>query len=1248
MSNLGEPITIEELLDNAKAMDLSHLAVFFDINTTETYAKPISDLKDLLQTNFVLEIEDITGLQDVADDVVTNTSDISTNTTNISTNAVNIQTNADDIDAIELLIPNFATLDGIQTLTGKKTFAGGIVVDNPEDIEFSVGGNNLQDELDSLSSAIGAIDLSQYLTESSSPTITSTWYFDTNSYIYTKLPSQIYFEDYNGVGSGDDLGNILSQFLTPSSSPTITSSWTFDASSYLYLEDPSYLSFNDYQSGGPQTLDTILSNFLTTDSSPTIDGPTWTFGSGSSLYVYDPSNIYFDNLSNDLGSILSGYLNNTDDQTISAFNWYFGTTSFNIYDPSYIYFSNDTNSLADRLNTLQTNIDNITIDLSNYTDPVDFGNTVNFNDPAAITFDSGDDLQDIIDNSISAIDFSNYVTLDSSQSITGAKNFNGDVNFNDNIRFYHSSNFYKRINIGVNDSSLQSLYGSLFKTSDGHNGYPIFTEDYGQIDENDPTSPYPSGEKTAYLGPRHASYIYDKDFLEDSNISGDQLDALNHSFIRSLTIPFYNVYSIPHSLVMLDFTGNISDAGNEIELFGVTFSLTEAGNSLSQLVTDLNNEFDTYEDGGINDGHANAESIAKLRAVSYTDTAGTYADPGDELLYILSDLPERLYVTARSEFNLVGVNDVTNYSGWNLQSRKPQFDGGANLIDSIDHTRGTYQIRAIGQGGNSRDLDSIAFLVDRLGNVGVGSNSHSIAEFDPEFDQELGLIKTLDAKFEVRGFGYGAYDPNNYKPALKVSYGDSDLELDSNRSIYGRTYKHDDFKDDSNTITRVFAADFAQITDHTDHNSAFILDWSHHNGIVELIPAVSQTITVILSGSVSNWNKFQCKILNLGQGTVKLNFAINAEAAMESTSIYNNIEIYNKNNAAWRAFNNQGFTGTGLDPVDTQYSRTYTILQGTSNFTGGETEAAVIISDPNLATENAEITLDISGALISGTINASAEEYVDGLYPIWREGFPQVGSNDYHYYGGAFSYIGHNNRVTDYANNHSSDNAALGWYNNQTGETVVYGKMIGTINNAADFLKYIHTDTALERLTLPAHYVWPAIRFNTNIGWIPVVILPYLSQSGASLTYGLSNFETPHLGGDESTITQARLALDVNPNKDPSDTVYDINYHEILANLYAKQNNNAYDDNVISAAHPYSFTFNLQHIEDTFGITDKSGRMTTVEFALVTAASSSVGGGLIEHSPVPIDNSDAEFATGDITGISGAYEVDMLLNFLDN
>lgn len=1200
MSNLGEPITIEELLDNAKAMDLSHLAVFFDINTTETYAKPISDLKDLLQTNFVLEIEDITGLQDVADDVVTNTSDISTNTTNISTNAVNIQTNADDIDAIELLIPNFATLDGIQTLTGKKTFAGGIVVDNPEDIEFSVGGNNLQDELDSLSSAIGAIDLSQYLTESSSP--------------------------------------------------TITSSWTFDASSYLYLEDPSYLSFNDYQSGGPQTLDTILSNFLTTDSSPTIDGPTWTFGSGSSLYVYDPSNIYFDNLSNDLGSILSGYLNNTDDQTISAFNWYFGTTSFNIYDPSYIYFSNDTNSLADRLNTLQTNIDNITIDLSNYTDPVDFGNTVNFNDPAAITFDSGDDLQDIIDNSISAIDFSNYVTLDSSQSITGAKNFNGDVNFNDNIRFYHSSNFYKRINIGVNDSSLQSLYGSLFKTSDGHNGYPIFTEDYGQIDENDPTSPYPSGEKTAYLGPRHASYIYDKDFLEDSNISGDQLDALNHSFIRSLTIPFYNVYSIPHSLVMLDFTGNISDAGNEIELFGVTFSLTEAGNSLSQLVTDLNNEFDTYEDGGINDGHANAESIAKLRAVSYTDTAGTYADPGDELLYILSDLPERLYVTARSEFNLVGVNDVTNYSGWNLQSRKPQFDGGANLIDSIDHTRGTYQIRAIGQKGNSRDLGSIAFLVDRLGNVGVGTSGHPIAEFDPEFDQELGVIKTLDAKFEVRGFGYGSYDPNDYKPAFKITHGDSDLELDADRSVYGRTYKHDDFVDKNNNITRVFASDFAEVNSWSDHNSAFILDWSHHNSIVELNPTVGQTITIMLSPYISDWDKFQCKIINIGSGTAKLNFAINSFPAMESTNKYDNIEIYNFNNAAWRAINNQGFVTSTKNPVDTQYSRTYSILQGTSNFAGGETESIVVISDSNLTTENVEVTLDISGGLITETVDNSTPDFMDSFYTIWRDGF-NSNDND-HYYCGAFSYAGnHANRANDYDIDHGevagTELGLLGWYENSGQTEILYGKFSGNLSNGVgDFVKYIHGNAPLERIVTPAHYILPAIKFNTNIGWIPILLLPYLNQGGTP-TFSLSNFETPYMGGDETTLTTARSALTVDPDGATSDP-QNLHYYEFLSNLQDKQDGNAYNESVIYNAHPYSITFNLQNIEDTFGITDKSGRMTTVEFALVTAADSGIGGGLVKHSPIPINNGSSDFKYSDITGISGAYKVDMFLNFLDN
>jgi len=144
----------------------------------------------------------------------------------------------------------------------------------------------------------------------------------------------------------------------------------------------------------------------------------------------------------------------------------------------------------------------------------------------------------------------------------------------------------------------------------------------------------------------------------------------------------------------------------------------------------------------------------------------------------------------------------------------------------------------------------------------------------------------------------------------------------------------------------------------------------------------------------------------------------------------------------------------------------------------------------------------------------------------------------------------------------------------------------------------------------------------------------------------LGNFQTPYMGGDETTLATARDALTVNPSKDPADTEYDLRYHELIWNLYQKNSGNSYDDEVIANAHPYSFTINLQNIEDAFGIVDKSGRLTTVEFALITAASASVGGGLVEHSPVPIDNSDADFVTGSIINISGAYDIDMHLRFI--
>lgn len=1263
MSNLGEPVTLAELKNESKSLGLDHLFVFFDADDSQTYTKDLSALKDFLEGNLTVDLGNVTG------DSVFNTSVTINDILNIGapgdiTFTDSGQTLQQIITGIEGDVSNNTSaisdldaavvkLTGDQTISGVKTFSNGIIVPNPEDIDFSGDGSNLQQKLDSLQTNIDNIDLSDYLSKSIGGTMAGNVQFDAG--LNVDNLSNIYVNNYNGVGS--DLDSIFAEYLKLSDGGQVDGIIDLAAIGNLYMDGTSQIYFS--QLNGGTTLDTLLGNFLDTTIGGTVDGDLY-MGNNIYFYAHSPSYLYFNNDVNggsgSLSDLLANFLDVTADGNLTG-DLYLNSNPNYLYmaSPSYIVFD-DSESLEEKLNASG-------VDWSNVTDATVFNNTVEFNanatftTPAGFLFDNGDDLQDVIDASISAIDYSNYMTLDSIQSVSAKKVFNSYVDFYGNARFYYSPNFYKRVNIQVNDSSLQSLHGSLFKTSDGHNGYPTFTEDYGQIEDNDPTSPYPTGEKTAYIGARHAAYIYDKDFLEASNISGDQLDALNHSFIRSLTIPFYNVYSIPHSLVLLDFTGNISDVGNQIELFGVTFSLTETGNSISQLVTDLNDEFDTYEVGGANDNHANATSIAKLRAVSYTDTGGTYADPGDVLLYIISDAPEKIFASARSEFNLVGVNDVTTFAAWEFQARKPQFQGGGHLIDSIDHIHGTYQIRQISQGGNTRDLDSISFLVDREGNVGVGTNTHPIAEFDPDYDQKLGMLKTLLAKFEVRGFGYGNDEVEGYKPALKVSKGDSDLELDSNRTLYGRTYNHDDFKKHSSVSTRVFSSDFARISTHTDHNTIFYLDWSHHNQIIELHPVDGETITIALSGVITDWSQFSCKIINLQNGTtgkVKLNFYINEQEAWESDNKFDNIEIYSVNNN-WRALYNLGFEATTQDPVDTLYGRTYSILQGDSDFTGSETEAAVVISNNHMDTENVEIDINISGALITKTVNASAEDYVDSLYTIWREGFNSASNDSSHYYGGAYINGGQfaGNRGSDYKYFHGGDvllsdgtEALLGWYQDAGGGSdALFGRMQGTIGEPSNFCKYVHGNNALEKITTPAHYVLPAIKFNSNIGWIPILLLPYLNQ-GTSPVFDLGNFQTPYMGGDETTLATARDALTVNPSKDPADTEYDLRYHELIWNLYQKNSGNSYDDEVIANAHPYSFTINLQNIEDAFGIVDKSGRLTTVEFALITAASASVGGGLVEHSPVPIDNSDADFVTGSIINISGAYDIDMHLRFI--
>lgn len=568
----------------------------------------------------------------------------------------------------------------------------------------------------------------------------------------------------------------------------------------------------------------------------------------------------------------------------------------------------------------------------------------------------------------------------------------------------------------------------------------------------------------------------------------------------------------------------------------------------------------------------------------------------------------------------VGISIDTTRLHWPLQPRGQTFHGGSHLIESIDAINGTYQIRHVGQGGNTQNLDGVSFLIDSGGNVGVGSSTYPIAEFVDESiaSPELTLIKNLNAKFEVRGNGM-APTSESYKPAVKVSGGDTLFELSANRDLYGRTYKHNDFNN-----KRVFSSDFPMPEYNSDSGGVLYLNWSHHNKILEL--NLVDELIIELDPTVSQWNNFTCNILVTGSASAKINFPINDAAAFVSSASYDSIKIYNRA-GVWRGLHNNGFVSSSISNIFNNVA-TWSTLGGVSSGLSGD---SIILDSPtNFTTADFRLSLDISGALREKSGGTSWTNYSDSSYIIWSTDFNDQNIDTSHYYSGIFVGDG-SNRSTAYQaiypDSASSTQASLrgayiGWYKNTDSPDVIFqGKFLGSNLNGDKYLFYDHSALAKNRITVKKGLVYPAIKFNDDIGWIPLALLkflnaPLVNESGIDRpSFQNSYFLTPKLGGPQTTMLSAKTSLlpydynGLNPN----------GYYTLKA-LSDKHNGYDYNLDDIKNANPYRINFNCQTIESLFGVT-KSGRTSDIRFALVSGGIAE--NGLIDFNPVPINSENS-------------------------
>lgn len=257
---------------------------------------------------------------------------------------------------------------------------------------------------------------------------------------------------------------------------------------------------------------------------------------------------------------------------------------------------------------------------------------------------------------------------------------------------------------------------------------------------------------------------------------------------------------------------------------------------------------------------------------------------------------------------------------------------------------------------------------------------------------------------------------------------------------------------------------------------------------------------------------------------------------------------------------------------------------------GGDIDEWEVVLDSRIEYPNTIVELEVSGILLSSIIdNAEAKsEYRDSMYLLWKEGMNKnVYNGDYHYGGTSFS------------------PAVSRFY--QSGADTIY---LHNGSNKNDAIRVKPNETVGPKITSQSDRVIPAIRFNSNIGYIPLTMIPYLSQDPGSLNFNDSVWPVPALGAAGTTVLEAKQALDSQfapIGTDDTPANYDILYKLLKpitggdgASLEAFDNQHVdpADVSELKEYNPYILTINMQNIEDNLNVS--GGRQSKIDFALVT------------------------------------------------
>lgn len=273
------------------------------------------------------------------------------------------------------------------------------------------------------------------------------------------------------------------------------------------------------------------------------------------------------------------------------------------------------------------------------------------------------------------------------------------------------------------------------------------------------------------------------------------------------------------------------------------------------------------------------------------------------------------------------------------------------------------------------------------------------------------------------------------------------------------------------------------------------------------------------------------------------------------------------------------------------FTTEYTILDGS----GSEISYA---NDDLLTEDNLELV--VSGALIhnligNGPIYTTVQ---DALYPFWQQGY---GGNDAY-----FAFVGRYDH-TDL--NAAIPESGVGIYRNtangtiEIAETLTTPRVLASINNG-------------NNIGIDVKHVQLAVRFNSNIGYIPLPLIPYLNnaQQWQDASFIPSVFQGGDITATKSVAdVKAALALSGQGGSDH-------NNYQIGKELQDVQDDAAGFTNFIKDFNQYTIPIHMADIETALGWA--SGRQNQIDFALVSTGLDVDGTtitGLVSGSPTKID-----------------------------